>query len=1036
MSVDFDPSDSYFTPIRGQLTSFGSQADGKAIKRNSVTFQGNAGAGWVTINSDEYHVRRKSGYIDIRQVDDDGDLVDWQTYFDYQTAGNTAFRATYTVKSGATETTYTNESVTMSEFDPYLNSGDGGFDGELPQNLFVQEIHAEFGEIGGWLLSSTTLTSDSGNVTFDSSVPSIAVGATGYQTGTGFWVGENGGAYKLYIGDATNKQMYWDGSALTAGGFTIGADYIRDAADSFGLASTVTGGDDVRFWAGAAFASRATAPFRVTEAGVVTATSGAIGGFDIGSDYIRDAANSFGLASTVTAGDDVRFWAGATYANRATAPLQLYESGLIFAKDIVLAKGSLTGASGATGYGYAVGEPYFLCHYDGAHPYETDFRGSAIGHNGQVDTRSGGVIFVEGIFGKAVQIAEATTNLMVNPSFETNLTGWGTSGTFATNSQSSAKSRYGSYSNKLVNSSGSDASRYDDFTATATTSTVSVWVYRDSGSGTITLSLQENFGSFTTIASSTASSTTGVWQRITATGATSIGSSYNLVIAVATGVTVYVDAAQAEGKAYITPYCDGSLGTGHSWSGTAHASSSSRTAATLTYPASGNINLVQGSLSFWAYFNATQNTTPRAFAVYIDANNYIQVSLATNANKIPYASSVSGGSGVSTSSGATALSVGWHHIVLTWTTGALKLYADGAQNGATATYVVPTGTATTMEIGTLASSNQANTPIDDLAILPYVLTTNEIKSIYYSTAPLMLGISNQEFRLSGAGLGDVFGNANGLFGRASDGTPSFGILNGTVNATTWGGASESFDSGDFMFGSNASGKSNLIFDASAGTLALRTATTKKIELQTDGDIFVGTDTSAASTTHLALFGASQTFDSNAGYEAGDILIGRSTASSASIIWDKSLGTLYFCYGAITNLASPSNLVMDISSNGLSVDAGFATAPSSLTVTSGNQAIDHAGTSFVIVGTSSGNWSVQHIKLGFTVGHRLVIWNNSANNVSFIRNNSGSPAAGYGKVYTLTGADVVPATGYCIMEFIYGSDTAGSEQWILLSVRPV
>ena len=62
------------------------------------------------------------------------------------------------------------------------------------------------------------------------------------------------------------------GAGGTIGGFGIGADYIRDTGNSMGLASTVTGGDDVRFWAGDTYANRATAPFRVTEAGVVTGT--------------------------------------------------------------------------------------------------------------------------------------------------------------------------------------------------------------------------------------------------------------------------------------------------------------------------------------------------------------------------------------------------------------------------------------------------------------------------------------------------------------------------------------------------------------------------------------------------------------------------------------------------------------------------------------------------------------------------------------------------------------------------------------------
>lgn len=66
-----------------------------------------------------------------------------------------------------------------------------------------------------------------------------------------------------------------------------------------------------------------------TFSGSITASSGAIGGFDIGTDYVRDVANSFGLASTVTAGDDVRFWAGSTFANRATASFRITESGLM-----------------------------------------------------------------------------------------------------------------------------------------------------------------------------------------------------------------------------------------------------------------------------------------------------------------------------------------------------------------------------------------------------------------------------------------------------------------------------------------------------------------------------------------------------------------------------------------------------------------------------------------------------------------------------------------------------------------------------------
>lgn len=76
-----------------------------------------------------------------------------------------------------------------------------------------------------------------------------------------------------------------------------------------------------------------------------------IGGFQIGGDYIRDVANSFGLASTVTGGDDVRFWAGTTYANRDAAPARIYETGAAYFSNISVTGGNIA----TTGYVQASG---------------------------------------------------------------------------------------------------------------------------------------------------------------------------------------------------------------------------------------------------------------------------------------------------------------------------------------------------------------------------------------------------------------------------------------------------------------------------------------------------------------------------------------------------------------------------------------------------------------------------------------------------------------------------------------------------------
>jgi len=76
----------------------------------------------------------------------------------------------------------------------------------------------------------------------------------------------------------------------------------------------------------------------VTVRGTIYATLGEIGGFTIGSDSLKDTADSFGLASTVTAGNDVRIWAGETFSNRDTAPFRVYEDGTIVASGLSVGK--------------------------------------------------------------------------------------------------------------------------------------------------------------------------------------------------------------------------------------------------------------------------------------------------------------------------------------------------------------------------------------------------------------------------------------------------------------------------------------------------------------------------------------------------------------------------------------------------------------------------------------------------------------------------------------------------------------------------
>jgi len=69
--------------------------------------------------------------------------------------------------------------------------------------------------------------------------------------------------------------------------------------------------------------------------GAITSTLGTIGGWSIGADYLRDAADSMGMASTVSGSNDVRFWAGDSFANRAVAPYRVFEDGQIFGTNFI-----------------------------------------------------------------------------------------------------------------------------------------------------------------------------------------------------------------------------------------------------------------------------------------------------------------------------------------------------------------------------------------------------------------------------------------------------------------------------------------------------------------------------------------------------------------------------------------------------------------------------------------------------------------------------------------------------------------------------
>ena len=229
---------------------------------------------------------------------------------------------------------------------------EGNGDAEFNEGTFRGTLTAPDGAIGGWTIGASDLSGgdavlhSSGYLKLGADNNVVRIDATDvlYR----LWVGNASGSVAPFRVEkdgslvATDATITGSVTATTGaiGGFTIGADYIRDTAGVVGMSSAVTGGDDIRFWAGDA--TPASAEFRVTESGAltasnatisgtVTASSGTIGGWSISANEIKagSGATTVALDSGVSGADDVRIYAG--NATPSSAPFRVTESGVLTA---------------------------------------------------------------------------------------------------------------------------------------------------------------------------------------------------------------------------------------------------------------------------------------------------------------------------------------------------------------------------------------------------------------------------------------------------------------------------------------------------------------------------------------------------------------------------------------------------------------------------------------------------------------------------------------------------------------------------------
>jgi hypothetical protein len=200
-----------------------------------------------------------------------------------------------------------------------------------------------------------TNTSGNANITIaggtTSPYISIGQGTKGYDQ-VGAWIGSDGTNGKLSLKSSTNS-LLWDGSNLTINGGGTFSGALSAASGTFtgalsggtisiGSGNSIFKADSNGIYLGnATFAS---APFRVTPAGVLTATSGTFSG-EINGGTINIGGDDTSSFHVDSAG---QMWLGAGNSGFADAPFRVTSGGAVTATNLTLTGGSLSIGSGTT----------------------------------------------------------------------------------------------------------------------------------------------------------------------------------------------------------------------------------------------------------------------------------------------------------------------------------------------------------------------------------------------------------------------------------------------------------------------------------------------------------------------------------------------------------------------------------------------------------------------------------------------------------------------------------------------------------------
>ena len=334
---------------------------------------------------------------------------------------------------------------------------------------------------------------------------------------------------------------------------------------------------------------------------------------------------------------------------------------------------------------------------------------------------------------------EGTTNTVPDPSFENaTITNWWTAANVATISKITTNLYVGSNGGKVsctastsdgivqLTTSGSAAATGQTWTLQAR---IRAFAAGDVGK-TVKLRIVERTSANATVLTndSTTFTLTDAWQLCTYTvtlsgGGTVAKVTMGVMNGAASAVDFVVDAVQLEQKAYATAYADGSLGTGHSWSGSAHASSSTRTATVLTVNNSSHIRPSSGSVAAYSQFDITSTGSHQFLIGSYDAGPVKRVYMYRNSSGQKLTDGLGDTDSVVQSAGATSLNT-WYFGEIDWNGSTTAVNLNGTRSADTA-YTGLSAAPAVIAIGQSNSLSQVDGKVGPFVVSWKPLTTIE-----------------------------------------------------------------------------------------------------------------------------------------------------------------------------------------------------------------------------------------------------------------------------------------------------------------------